>query len=272
MNKKWIKNRKGQALLMVVVISTLTVLILVGIANRLIRSRTSERRTYEFDKAFAASENALEEFVKKLSIDKSCLPSSSLSDYREVGSGCVSDPDVKILVKTKELTDIELSINRPITLFISKAGDFSNPAITQSANINISCNIIDNSAKFVVTRVYEDPSSLRMKVDKIIASCPNNSLQSFQLIDENGSPVVSRNYTRIVRVRMINTANPSAPNPIRIAVDVRDPSGASLASTGVYDFVVIGKGNLESDNIIRFELPRNDYDAPDAFDFVYFAD
>jgi hypothetical protein len=278
---------KGQALLVVLVISTLTLMILLGVASRVNSGRANLRRTGEFDRAVAASDNALNQVLKVLE-SGSCKIAFNAIDFTRL-TGCATldnlVDDVMVYGKEAKEKTVETSPKQPISLFL---GDTSAENV-QSTGVRIGCDVGNVNDKFIVTRVYVDSVSQEYKVDKGISNCqtanqylnpsayPKGNIRLYSA--ENGvvsdplgaGATIPRGDTKLVRVRLLDTA--SSTNKISIEIiDSASPSNP-VASTGKYEFVIVGEGGLGSDVAIKFEKQRGDYNyVPSAFDFVYFGE
>lgn len=280
----------GQAVLIVLVISTLTMMLLMGVASRINLGQASVRRTGEFDRAVAATDNALNQVIK---VVEGCSISFASAEYTQLlgCDGLNSFPDsVQVFGKESLSKMVKTSPTDPISLFLG-----GSVVAQKSTGVRVVCNNNSDKNKFIVTRVYQDAEGY--KVDKGVTDCaavdltkdPNvYSKGNVKLFgtDSNGSPITvsdpfsstntdtARINTKLVRIRPLDTTIISASNEISVElIDTVGGASSPVASTGKYDFIVMGAGGLGSDVAIKFEIPRGDYKyVPSAFDFVYFGE
>jgi hypothetical protein len=282
------KKRDGQALLVVLVISTLTLMLLLGVASRINAGRTNVRRSAEFDRAYAASENALNDIIKAVSTNE-CEPGNE--SFVKVSCSSLSDAlnsenQFEVFGRVKG-DAAPITIQSPLTLFLS-----DDPASTQKATgVKIDCSDISVSLrpglKFSVTLLYYGPSLVNPAVQeyqtvKGIFDCadPNiNNCENVVFFKSNGvakpaAEVVD--HLQLARVRLLDSSVVGPADQINVKISVYNRVGTAcntVAQTGDLEYMVVGLGGLNSDNIVKFEKARGDYNyIPALFDFVYFGE
>jgi hypothetical protein len=242
------------------------------------------RRTGEFDRALAATDNALNQIVKTVQ-NGNCYTTLVTGQFQPL-TGCADVDTVaggfQVYGRVSSVSFLQTSPANPISLF------FADSATTHaSTGVRVKCLVGNPSFKFVVTRVYKDGSG-DYRVDQGITDCGktngpggNNVLGNVTFFGINGgtAPVgllsdgsVSRTDTKLVRVRPLDSSITANSVSIEIINTVLN-TALVVATTGSYEFAVVGSGGLGSDVAIKFTKPRGDYSyVPSAFDFVYFGE
>ncbi len=303
MNSKMFKKKSGQALLVVLVISTLTLLILMGVANRLLQNQTSVRKSEQFDTAVAASENALNEIIKVVGND-TCAPNFNQTEYVKFNCPPVDNLGVEVFARVPKDIYVHTDVNSPISLVLTGSQYGTNG--TNSMGVKITCKNPSNIAldpvnpqniKFVVTRVYTDASG-DYQITKGVSNCQAANANSSSYVNgdwnNNGDDGNINFYSstqgfsgntqfsnvKLIRVRLLDGSPDVMMSVENKNIDPNTGAPHTDGSTGRFEFIVVGLGDkgkanngLGSDNIVKFEKPRGDYNyVPSGFDFVYFGE
>ncbi len=268
-----LRGEKGQALLIVLVISTLTLLILIGLASRILSSRTNVRRSADFDQAILASENVINEIIKILQAGgQGCNFTKGDTFTRVEGCAAFEDLGVEVYSKKPEDNFVPLDYTKPVTLF---TGTETTPKDVDQ--IKISCANIssdqpssfnNSNVKIEVTQVYE--SAGRYKVLKGILPCPGMNPAKVTMYNEDANPTI-RARTVAIQTRILDSNVPVS--GLGVGIEAYN-KGKLVASTGSFEFIASGSGvgGLGSDNLLKFRLPSGDTDNLPAFNFVYFGE
>jgi hypothetical protein len=290
------KKSKGQALLVILIVGTLTLLILLGIASRINLGRTNIRRSGEFDRSISASENKIADIIGSFNEGKAqeCLKNVDIytdDEFRNLRSfndaNCnflTSNSDIDIFSKLSQNPSVPVQYSQPSSLFLGL--NSAAPIVTQSIILNCDTDISVSNGnkpdKMVVTRIYVDAQG-EYKVDKGIFLCNQGGGAASAVVfyDANGCnlttgagnpggcpavPVV-RSNTKMIRVRMLDGSSGNN----NVSIVAQDNTGKVVGTTQKYEFMIVGAGGLGSDSIVKFEKPK-DPETPLAFDFVYFGE
>lgn len=281
-----LKKEKGQALLIVVVISTLTLMILMGVASRILGGQVNIRRSGEYDRSIASSENILNELIALIDnpSNQSCLSGISQIEHSKFNCAALNNllltNNASIFAKSGANKLIDISNTQGINLLVNTDPNAS----SATTGVWITCQ--NKTGKVMITRIYYDNATNVYKNDKGIFLCTNspavgaapNSLSgNVVMFDPLGVKVdgVIRNKTMLIRARLLDDAPGNNPGQISIEA-IGDTNSDSLpdvvAETGQYDFVIIGLGGLGSDSAIKFSKQKGDFSLPPGFDFVYFGE
>lgn len=277
-----LKKQKGQALLVILIVGTLTLLILLGIASRINIGRGNVRRSGEFDRSISASENKITDIIGSFNEGKAqeCIKNVDAftdNEFRNLRSfndpSCdflTTDSQVDIFAKLSQNPAVNIQYSKPTSLFLGV--NASAPITTQ--NIVLDCEVNSTAGKadkMVVTRIYIDSVTSEYKVDKGIFMCDQGggTPSAVTFYDAAGNDVTSavRTNTQMIRVRMLDGSSGNN----NVSVVAKDNTGKTVGTTQKYEFMVVGAGGLGSDSIVKFEKPR-DPETPLAFDFVYFGE
>lgn len=305
-SRKFNNRKKGQALLIVIVISTLTLLVLVSMADRILLARVNVQRSAEFDRSIAVAENKLNELIRFIDTNEAaaCLGNLVKDNYKELtncdilnNSGNNSTNNLgstKVYGRISSNGYVSVDANNPLTLILSESLDQGVP----TSGIVARCTDGNNNVRFLITRVYLDGDSLF--VDKGIYDCSSTSSPnvcrgnvdlystrsgSAVKVAGNGSEQVTRQNTILVGARLLNEINPN----VKLEINVYGPSGSSpsncdmVAATSKYEFIVAGlggvnlsngSGGLGSDVLYYFEKPRGNTttSSPSIFDYVLLSE
>lgn len=286
-------KKEGQSLLVILIISTLTMLLLIGVAMRIDIGRENIRRSGEFDRAFAASENALNDIISAV-YGSNCIPTNlTTSEYKKI-EGCENLDQVlaaegaDVFGKINEET-IQTSINYPVSLNFGDPSDDSGVDLT---GVRVKCGTTSQpdsrpDIKFIVTIVYVDTAVNEYKVLKGISNCfdVNANLsergnivmynpEANVAMNPNLPPQTIYSNVKLIRLRLLDN---SPSTNVSITGRLCNTSGQNCQDqgrTGSYDFMVVGLGGLGSDNIVKFEISKgsSDTDINPLFDFVYFGE
>jgi len=295
--KQLLNKSKGQALLTILVVSTLTLVVLLGIASRLNSNRTNIRRSAEFDRALAASENALNEIIRTVGTDTGCQPSSDV--YTAMNDCAALNAYVNsTYANTGERAEVfgkvagegvGVSSAQPLTLALNSER-ISGVFVKCFTGANLGSSSIDTSnKKMIITLVYVD-SSGDYKLLKGITTCsgvqndspggscsPNGRSGNVVFYAEDGRQVnngssvnLPLNNAQLARARLLDSPQDTY---IQMRVLKGETGCPPAAQTGSYEFIVTGLGGLGSDNVVKFEKPQGENaQIPSAFDFVFFGE
>lgn len=291
-------KKKGQALLIVVVISTLALLILLSMADRISLTRVNVQRSAEFDKSIATAENKLSDLIKIL--DKkdadttACLNVIGPSDlsYKEINCSQLANnfPNTKIYGRLSPDGFISVNSTLPLTLVLGSSLTAGKPTTGVIARCEGS-----TTTKYMITRVYYDPVTQKLLVDKGIFTCvtgtvPPTCQGNVDLYDSTsgtptkvggaGAPVVTRQNTILIRAKLLDE-NQAQNVKLDLKAYGNAPSCSLQGGTSKYDFLVVGLGGVDqgtaglgSDAIFSFEKPREDSTAwaSSLFDYAFLGE
>lgn len=281
-----LNKEKGQALLIVMVISTLTLMVLIGVANRILTGQANIRRSGEYSRSVASSENMLNEVITLIDNpdNQNCLSGISQTEYAQFNCSALNDflltNNASIFAKMSGNKMIDISNLQGVNLLINT--DLNISSATTGAWIT--CQ--NNTGKVMITRIYYDDVTSTYKNDKGVFLCANSPAVGSAPNSLNGNVImfdplgvradgVVRNKTMLITARLLDDTPPNNPGQISIEA-VGDTNGDSLpdviAGTRQYDFVVIGLGGLGSDSALKFSKQKGDFSIPPGFEFVYFGE
>jgi len=299
--RKYNFRKKGQALLIVIVISTLALLILLSMADRISLTRVNVQRSAEFDKSVAAAENKLNDLIKIIDAKDSntaqCLGVIGPNDleYKEINCPQLfnSFENTKIYGRISPNSFVTVNASLPLTLVLGTSLTSGLPTTGIVARCEGS-----NTARFMITRVYYDPVAVGLFVDKGIYTCVTGTViptcqGNVNLYDTrsgvsvrvggNGAPIVTRSNTILVRARLLDET--ASNTKLDMKVYGNSPSCSVQARTSKYEFLVAGLGGVDlatgartgglgSDALFSFEKP-NDNSSPwssSLFDYALFTE
>lgn len=287
------KKQKGQTLLIVVVVSTLALLIMLAMADRILLSRVNVQRAEEFDRSVEIAENKVNEIIRVLNADNAataqCIRPLAISatpnQYTSLDTGpeaCneLKDQNARIYGRIVNGVGLTIAPNLPITHIVGQTITQSKP----TTGVVLTCDTDDSSRKFIITRVYLEAGTYY--ADKATFNCTSTFTGS------NAKGNVNFYSARPTENRLVSGQAYSGTPPTRQTVLVRikahsdvqastkvnvvtfSGTGAQQSSTGKYEFVVNGLGDLGSDSAITFERPisGNAAYSPGFLDYVYFGE
>lgn len=284
--RKKINGKKaGQTLLVVVVISTLALLILLSMADRVTLSRVNTQKTAEFDRSIAASDNKINEVIQLLYDSDNddvtdCLANLRTTTNQFVELDCnnvfsgVNGLPINAKVYGRVAADGYVEVTPDYPLMLKMSDELTNGLPTTS--VEVSCK---ESRNVLVTRVFYENGQLLVD-EGIIANCSNNykATTLYRVKSdgstENGSAIVREN-TIYVRARVLDN-QPTSNVSLRVYNNINGIKNL-VASTEKYEFMVTGLGNEEgsdglgSDSIVTFErgLGQTSNGVPKLFDYAY---
>ena len=282
--KKINGKKSGQTLLVVVVISTLALLILLSMADRVTLSRVNAQKTAEFDRSIAASDNKVNEIIQLLYDSDNnnvtdCLANLRATTNQFVELDCnvfsrVNGLPVNAKVYGRVAADGYVQVTPDYPLMLKLSDKLTNGLPTTS--VEVSCK---ESRKVLVTRVFYENGQLLVD-EGIIDNCNKNKYEAPTLYrvksdgnTENGSEIVREN-TIYIRARVLDQRTSDV--SLRVYNNVGSTKNL-VASTEKYEFIVTGLGNeqgsdgLGSDSIVTFErgLGQTSNGVPRLFDYAY---
>ncbi len=274
------KKTKGQALLIVIVISTLALIILIAMADRIIASRVNIQRSEEFDRSVSIAENKVNEIIRVLDADvtatSKCINSlGNLSSYQTITCTELASTNAKIYVKSSSNTPITISSGTPLTHQVGTSISQGKPV----SGIVATCEGFNTSTppQFIITRIYLESGIYY--ADKGIYTCTsslpaNNDSGNVTLYSarQNLNPNVTgtiRTNTIAIRVKPYLDGQPAT----KVKLNTYGNSVLQSA-TAKYEFLVTGLGELGSDSAISFERPMlgNASFTSGFFDYAYFGE
>lgn len=276
-----INNKKsGQSLLMVVVISTLALLIMVSMADRILLTQVNVERIAQFDRAVAEAENKANQIISIVTDMNNtnvvnCLNTLSNinRDFVEIECLNVGSPTTKVYGRLSPNSAVTLSSSSP-RVMLKLSQSLSSGVSTGS--VSVRCDGLSNGVQLIVTRAYLDNNGIA-KVEKgRVRNCGRNSTYVEFYDVSNGirnSTNMTRNNTLYVTARLLsqNVGN------VGVTLSVYGSDGNLLATTQKYEFIVTGIGGLTQDNvlgsdaIVTFERGAGQtiIGFPGIFDYVY---
>jgi hypothetical protein len=275
--KKYLyKKRRGQALLVVMVVSSLTMLLLMGMAGRIINSRTNVRRSSEFGRSLSSSENAINDIVRLVdSSGAECLSGLTTEYTRRQNCGDVGNGiDIFARIPPDNSAFIGINPYRPIIIGHNSVDDTS----LKPVGVRIECAAAgtgvavppDSNNKFEITRIFQ--SGTEYRVDKGMSDCSaaNSALNTpsgnMTFYNSDGATVNWNNIYSVGDVLKAVVVRPldSPTSPItsirnyKVEIISCNNAGSSCRTTDTtskIEFLIVGLGGLGSDNIIQFEIP-----------------
>lgn len=280
----FLKKEKGQVMLVILVVTTLTMLLLVGMATRINTGRENIRRSSEFDRAFASSENALNDIISTV-YTSNCTPTNlTTTEFNKI-EGCnldqiLADERADVFAKSNE-TDAPITVLSPLSLSF---GDPNNDIGVELSGVKIKCANGSPAIRLLVSIVYFDQNEYKVLKGNSDCASVNNNLNdkgnvffynsaAEKILNYQSSPQTLIQNVKLIRVRLLDN---SPETRISITGIHCDPDGTCRdeGRTGSYEFMVVGLGGLGSDNIVKFEVVKgsSDNDINPLFDFVYFGE
>jgi hypothetical protein len=297
--KKFNANAKksGQALLIVVVVSTLSLLVLLSMSDRVSLARVNLQRNAEFNQAINTAENKLNSLITVLDKNDAttagCLTPIDSATYKEVTCTALQDQLTNNLQGSKIYGRVSpdgfVSVNnsQPLTLVLGTSLTVGEDTTGLLARCQGS-----TTAKFMITRVYYDSVTQKLLVDKGVYQCTASAVPSclgnVTLYSTNtgvpvqvagsGAAVTHRAQTILVRARIMDEG------VTNVKLDLKAYGGASCglqASTSKYQFIVSGLGSADqgfvgfgSDALLTFEKSgdSNAPWSPTVFDYVFLGE
>jgi hypothetical protein len=280
MAKLIFKKQKGQALLIVLVISTLALLILLGISSRISLSKENVIRSNSYNLALADAEDALSDVNRIIDMRLDCTLPTSNTEYTLMQ--CRDNNLLKnafVYIKASNDNKIATNPKTPISLFVT--GSSTTPVSTKG--VKILCKNNSLSHKMIVSRVYFDSAINQYGIDKGTLNCqqanndypnPAFSLGNVTFYSESSSTPLPygtiRNDTKMIRVRMLDVSTGTVDN--EISIETIGTNNLVVAATGKYEGLIYGQQSANAEGAVTFQKPREDYYVPAAFDFVYFGE
>jgi hypothetical protein len=242
-------KKRGQSLLMVVVISTLSLLIMVSMADRILLTQVNVQRMAQFERAVAEAENKANQIISIVTDPNNthvmnCLNTLSPlnSDFVELGCLGIDAASTRVFARLSRDPSVTLSENYP-SVVLQLSQNLMSGVPTRSVGVQCSSNV-----QVLVTRVYTEDG--KAKVEKgLVSNCNNNEqLVSFSAVPNNvgGSTTQQRNNTLYVRARLLNQTSGN----VGVRLQVYGSQGQLVASTQKYEFIVTGIGGLTQDNVL----------------------
>lgn len=283
------KKKKGQSLLIVIIVSTLALLIMLSMADRIILSRVNVQRSEEFDRSVSVAENQVNDIIKVFddtAISTDCLQpvnsNPTSSNFVPLTCAALQSTDAKIYARISNNSALTITPEIPLTHIVGQnitVGQQTTGVVATCDNFNTS-----NPPKFFITRVYIENNIYY--TDKAVYTCvssftgANIALGNVDFytsrtgtsgtkIAGQGAPVTSRD-TVFIRVKAYDDSQVAT----KVNIRTYSSSGALVTSTGKYEFLVTGLGDLGSDSGVTFEKPiaGNSASAPGFLDYVYFGE
>lgn len=279
------KSKKAQTLLVVVIVTSLALLIVLGISDRMMLSQYNIQRDFEFDKAIVVAENRINEIKGVLSkrgdfAVNQCLnaiennqQTLNYVDLLNINAcqflkGRLVDFERKNLnIFARRLNNSSLIVNVGSTLTL-KFTDLLNQGVP-SSRVRVSCSV---NMPVIVTRAFVNPQG-HMLIDKgFLSNCNVNMIDipfyssNGQLLDQN----TIRNNTIYINVRSLAGQG-------SIRVEVYNQENRLVSSSDKYEFIVTGVGGglgelgVGSDIPIKFELGAGrTYISNEFLDYAFF--
>lgn len=279
------KTKKGQALLIVIVVSTLALLIMLTLADRIILSRVNVQRTEEFDRSVAIAENTVNEIIKIIDanpvIAADCLKNVTNStintNYSQLDCTALNNLGTsKVYARLSGDANLEVTGNFPLTHIVSDTLTAGKP----TSGVFARCDADSNGIKFLITRVILEGNAYRS--EKGIYTCgadlnAGNTLGNVKLYSSSSSTQVAgpgaasatNKNTVLIRAKLLEDTGSA-----RIQLSTYNAAGELISGTSKYEFMVTGLGDLGSDSVITFERPLqgNSSYSQSFFDYVYFGE
>lgn len=276
--KKILNTRtRGNALLLILIISVVLVSILLSISDRIISTEFSIARTAEYEKSLFYSEGFINNIVslKDNYSFRNCLNSKSfknsyinISDcvFLSLGNQGVSNANITLKAYAKSTDNNRLGIQRGQSVILRLVDSFTNP---QGAPLigNVVVNTRNCSVNnFVFTRV----------------GWHNNNLIIGKYWGIN-STIVPQNWLHVINKQTINV--PSYPtlyiyaryignsSNCQMGFDVNNSSNNQvIASTSSLEVLLQSDAYLGSNSLVYFRLPSggSTFVADSIYDYVYF--
>lgn len=302
--KKFIqKKEKAQTLLVVIVISTLSLMLILGMADRIALTRVNLRRSAEFDRSIAIAENRINDIIKAIDAQavRGCIDqkiSPQTTSYVSLDCSDITDPTFlssRVYGRVSSDAAVEVTRDIPLTLVLSDdpvAGGKATTGIV--ARCSLGPNGQPTQARFMFTRIFREFTG-DIRTDKAIIQCDQGGMtQPVVLTLQGNVPLLSttepgsvgtpvstfgkkRDATLAVRIKAIDDSNTANTTLIELKVigdTDNDGQPDVIASTGKYEFLVAGFGEFGSDSLITFTRPldsANNY-SPSLFDYVYLGE
>ncbi len=273
------KRKSGQSLLMVVVISTLALLIMVSMADRILLTQVNVERIAQFDRSVAEAENKANQIISIVTDINNvnvvnCLNTLSNTNFNFVEIEClnVGNPTTRVFGRLSPNPAVTLSSGSP-QVMLKLSESLSSGVSTES--VSIRCDSVSGGVDVLVTRAYLDNGI--SKVEKgIVRNCRNNvtTVDFYDAFGGIGSGTNRlRNNTLYINARLLsqNVGN------VGVTLSVYGSGGRLLSTTQKYEFIVTGIGGLTrnnvlgSDAIVTFERGAGQtiIGFPGLFDYVY---
>lgn len=273
------KKKKGQAILIVLVVSVLSLMILIAMANRVINSRINVERSAEFDNSVVLAENQVNKLIGMIDpvliSSNDCFREINLAvdrNFKEITCDKLKNSDVRIYARLSEGAGILVDNNSALTHYLSK--DLNSG--TNVSTVKVECiGNTSSSTKFLITRAFIQRSNGNTSygVDKGIISCDDaDKIVDLYYHNQSNGNMDSGNISKeTIFVR----AKPYAENQNSTSIKITTYyNGNKITQSGKYEFVVSGIAGLGNDSTISFELPIPDNSSISnpLFDYVYWGD
>ena len=273
-------KKRGQILLLTLVVSTLVVLILMSVADRLLLTNFNIQRGAEFEASVAEAENRANTILTIFGSRRSSSASNCLRriDEFSIGSntgyvdlsamgdcGFLSNyiGDIgRVKVRARRINNGSLQVpnNNSLVLKLSDLPSMGLP----TTRILVKCT----GGRALITRVFYQNNVLYS--DKGITDC-NRSWNYVSLIDDLGNTVsVQRDKTFYISARLLNGAS------AELGIVVEDSSGSVVATTDKYVFLIEAVGGLDgsigtgSDALLKLDVGAGrTYISSSFLDYVY---
>jgi hypothetical protein len=285
MKSKINKSKKGQALLIIIVVTSIALLILIAMANRILISRVNVDRSGEFERSLSIAENKVNEIIRILDGDaiafSACLGSinsTGATNFQEITCNQLVSDDTRIYARYSPDATITVGRSNPLTHIV---GTPSSPRPV--SGVVITCS---GSHRFVVTRGYVTIPNAPMQTDKAVFTCGtntgSNARGNVSFYDATAAsrelPIISGplQANPTTRQTVFIRVKPYLDDqlPVDINISTYNSAGALQSSTAKYEFLVTGSGNIGSDSAVTFErtLSGNASFLSSVFDYAYFGD
>lgn len=280
---------QGQSLLSVLVITTLALLLLIGISSRIDLGQENVRRAGEFDRSVVVADNAANEVIRVLRTNEDCIATfADEPEFVEIGgSECpgldnisFGQGDEKAVAFGRSSPDgsVEVSAKRPLALNLSESGESVDKVRLKCPDIPTGTNVGDKPKihATVITRPDANLDVYEVGAKGLDIEC-DADYTDIELKDVNSGAanyvVGSINDSVLVRFRLMDSNYTNANDSVALSAQVLN--GASVvAATESVEIMVSSDAGLGSDSIIAFTLPYGDAsnDLSSVFDFVYFGE